>query len=71
MSHMEAEAVHRVGPRAWDRAWIIATVPIGYEARVQVAKVLAPYFREVDGKAFGLVYAFLWDSRLCGKMPER
>jgi uncharacterized membrane protein len=45
------------------RMWIVATVPIGYEARKQIARVLDPYFREVDGRSFGLVYAFLWESK--------
>jgi len=46
------------------RMWIVATVPIGLEARRQIAILLAPYFREVDGRAFGYVYAFLWESRV-------
>ncbi len=57
--------------RGHPRMWIIATVPIGYQAREQIGKDLAPYFREVDGKGFGLVYAFLWESRLHGTMQQR
>lgn len=46
------------------RMWIVATFPIGYEARMQIAEVMAPHFRETEGKDFGLVYTFLWESRL-------
>lgn len=49
--------------REHPRMWIVATVPIGYEARKQIARALAPYFREVEGRSFGLVYAFLWESK--------
>jgi uncharacterized membrane protein len=45
------------------RLWIIATLPIGYEARKEVGRVLAPYFREVEGLDFGGVFTFLWESR--------
>jgi len=50
--------------RGHPRMWIIATIPIGEEARKEIAKILAPYFREVEGKSFGLVYAFRWESRV-------
>jgi 4-amino-4-deoxy-L-arabinose transferase-like glycosyltransferase len=50
--------------RGHPRMWIIATIPIGYQARKEIGKILEPYFREVDGRDFGLVYAFLWESRL-------
>lgn len=57
--------------RAHPRMWIIATIPIGYEARKEIGKELEPYFREVDGTSFGLVYAFLWESRTYGAAPSR
>ncbi|HEV8339217.1 MAG TPA: glycosyltransferase family 39 protein, partial [bacterium] len=50
--------------RTHPRMWIVATIPIGYDARKEIAKVLAPYFREKAGTSFGLVYAFLWESRV-------
>jgi len=50
--------------RVHPRMWIVATVPIGLEARRQIADLLAPYFREVDGRKFGYVFAFLWESRV-------
>jgi hypothetical protein len=52
------------------RMWIVATIPVGYETRLRIGKLLAPYFREVEGevKDFGQVYAFLWESRL---YPDR
>jgi uncharacterized membrane protein len=55
--------------RAHPRMWIVATVPIGLEARKQIAARLAPYFREVDGRGFGYVYAFLWESRVYRTPP--
>lgn len=50
--------------RTHPRMWIVATIPIGYEARTQIAVLLAPYFREVDGWRYGQVYTFLWESRV-------
>ncbi len=50
--------------REHPRMWIVATVPIGYEARKQIGRALAPYFQEVEGRSFGLVYAFLWESKI-------
>ena len=55
--------------RGHPRMWIIATIPIGEEARKEIAKILAPYFREVEGKSFGLVYAFRWESRVYEGSP--
>ncbi len=50
--------------RGHPRLWIVATIPIGYEARVRIGKVLSPSFREVEGKIFGqAVFTFLWESR--------
>jgi 4-amino-4-deoxy-L-arabinose transferase-like glycosyltransferase len=57
--------------RQHPRMWIIATIPVRYEARMQIARALAPYFREIEGKDFGLVYTFLWESRLYRTRPER
>ncbi len=57
--------------RAHPRLWIVATIPVGYEARKEIAKLLTPAFREVDGRSFGLVFTFLWESRLYGTAPER
>ncbi|MGH2628798.1 MAG: hypothetical protein ACRDHY_19340, partial [Anaerolineales bacterium] len=45
------------------RLWIIVTIPLGYEARKEVSRVLAPYFREREGVDFGLVFVSLWESR--------
>jgi len=56
--------------QAHPRMWIVATIPVGYEARKELAARLAPYFREADGKSFGLVYVFLWESRLFGTRPR-
>ncbi|KRT77655.1 MAG: hypothetical protein XU14_C0008G0043 [Armatimonadetes bacterium CSP1-3] len=55
--------------KKYPRMWIVATIPIGYKARQQIAKVLAPAFREADGRSFGLVFTFLWESRLYGTAP--
>jgi len=43
--------------------WIIVTIPLGYENRKEVSRVLAPYFREVEGREFGWVFTSLWESR--------
>jgi len=48
--------------RAHPRMWIVATVPIGYEARKDIGDQLKHYWYEVEGKDFGLVYTFLWTS---------
>ncbi len=53
------------------RLWIVATVPIGYEARMRSGKILDPYFREVEGRTFGLVFTFIWESRLYHKSDGR
>ncbi len=55
--------------RRHPRLWIVATIPIGYNTRKEIAKVLAPAFREVEGRQYGLVYVFLWESRLYGTAP--
>jgi hypothetical protein len=46
------------------RMWIVATIPLGYEARMRFARLVAPYFTEVEGRDFGRVYVFLWRSRV-------
>lgn len=55
------------------RMWIVATIPVGYETRLRIEKFLAPYFREVEGEGrdFGLVYAFVWESRLYADRPAK
>lgn len=50
--------------RRHPRMWIVSTIPIGYEARLRLAEILKPYFREVEGRTFGLAFTFLWESRL-------
>lgn len=61
----DVDAPRMVGvARDHPRMWIVATVPIGYEARKEIGEVLAPYFVEVEGRGFGLVYTFLWQSRI-------
>ena len=50
--------------RSHPRMWIIATIPLGYQVRLEIAEQLKPYFREVDGTSLGLAYAFLWESRV-------
>lgn len=57
--------------RSHPRMWIVATAPIGYEARMEVARRLAPYYVEVEGKGFGSVYVFLWKSRVFEGRGER
>lgn len=42
--------------------WVIATVPLGYEARMRMNKLLTPHFKELEGTQFGIVYAFRWKS---------
>ncbi|MGH2452676.1 MAG: glycosyltransferase family 39 protein [bacterium] len=49
--------------RRHPRMWIIATLPVGYENRLRINRVLSPYFRELEGRDFNAVYAFLWESR--------
>ena len=51
--------------------WIVATIPIGYEARKEINKLLVPVFREVEGRSFGLVFTFLWESRVYGGASGR
>ena len=53
------------------RMWIVATIPIGYEARKEINKLLVPVFREVEGRSFGLVFTFLWESRVYGGASGR
>ncbi len=55
--------------RRHPRMWIAATIPIGYNTRKEIAKVLAPAFREIDGRQYGQVYIFLWESRLYRTSP--
>ncbi len=62
-TNVDAKKMEEVA-RTHRRMWIIATVPAGVAARRQMATLLAPYFREVEGKGFGYVYAFLWESRV-------
>ncbi len=53
--------------RAHPQLWIVATIPIGYEARARIGEILAHFFREVEGKTFGQVFIFRWESRLYPK----
>ncbi len=54
------------------RMWVVATIPLGYEARLRFARLVTPHFDESDGKAFGRVYVFLWTSREASRaVPER
>jgi len=50
--------------RRHPRMWIVSTIPLGYDARMRINTALTPSFREVEGRTFGQVYAFLWESRL-------
>lgn len=50
--------------RRHPRMWIVATIPIGYEARMQIADRLAPYYQEIEGRRFGMVFVFLWHSKI-------
>jgi hypothetical protein len=52
--------------RKHERVWIVATNPVGLENRKEIGRAMAPYFREPEGRQFGLVFAFLWESRLYG-----
>ncbi len=52
--------------RAHPRMWIISSTALGRRVRGQIAEALAPYFRQVDERTFGLVSASLWESRLFG-----
>ena len=63
---VEPERVAAIA-KSHPRLWIVATIPIGYEARMRIAKILDPHFREVDGRTFGQVFVFIWESRLYGK----
>ncbi len=54
--------------RNYPRMWIVATIPLGYDTRKTVGDLLSPGFQEVEGRDFGLVYTFLWRSRL---YPDR
>jgi 4-amino-4-deoxy-L-arabinose transferase-like glycosyltransferase len=67
---VDVEAMATVA-RRHPRMWLVATSPVGTDMRLQMARVLAPYFREVEGKDFGLVYIFLWESRPYGSVNER
>ncbi len=50
--------------RTHPRMWIVATFPLGLDARKSIGTLLAPAFQEVEGRDFGFVYTFLWRSRL-------
>lgn len=50
--------------RAHPRMWIVATVPLGYDTRKSIGSLLSPAFEEIEGKDFGLVFTYLWRSRL-------
>ncbi len=50
------------------RLWIIATIPLGYERRMEVNRVLTPYYREIEGLDFGQVFTFLWKRRQDGQV---
>jgi 4-amino-4-deoxy-L-arabinose transferase-like glycosyltransferase len=57
--------------RKHPRMWTIASVALGSEVHGRIAQALAPYFRQVDGKTFGLVRASLWESRHYVGAPGR
>lgn len=46
------------------RMWVVATIPLGREARLRFLDLVRPYFVEREGKDFHRVYVFLWDSKV-------
>ncbi len=53
--------------RAHHRMWIISSLALGPQMRARIGEALAPHFRLVDERTFGLVSASLWESRLTGR----
>jgi mannosyltransferase len=46
------------------RMWIVATIPLGVEARLRFQELVRPYFVEREGRDFHRVYVFLWESKV-------
>ncbi|MDR7556482.1 MAG: glycosyltransferase family 39 protein [Armatimonadota bacterium] len=46
------------------RMWIVATIPLGVEARLRFQELVRPYFVEREGRDFRWVYVFLWESKV-------
>ncbi len=51
----------------YPRMWMIASVALGPKVHGQIAGALAPYFRRMEVRTFGLVHISLWESRLYGR----
>jgi 4-amino-4-deoxy-L-arabinose transferase-like glycosyltransferase len=52
--------------RTHPRMWLVSSVALGPRVAVGMAEVLAPHFRQVEERRFGLVSISLWESRPLG-----
>lgn len=50
--------------KEYRRMWVVATVPLGQDARERLGRLITPHFAGGEGRAFGLVFTFLWEPRV-------